>query len=324
MKAVVAVQAGGPEQLRLDEGLPEPSAGPGQVLVELCAIGVNFIDTYHRSGLYPSPQWPAPLGVEGVGLVEEVGEGVTGFEKGERVAYCMTRGSYADYHAVPVSNVVKVPEAVEDHQAVAAMVQGLTAHYLIHSTFALDKGHTALIHAAAGGTGLLLVQMAKLRGARVIGTVGSHAKAKLAKEAGADETILYTEQDFVAEARRITGGRGVDVVYDSVGASTFEKSLDCLRPRGMLVSFGNASGAVPPMQPLLLSQKGSLYLTRPNLAHYMQTREELDARAADVFGWIASGQLRVHVQRTYPLAEAAQAHRDLEARKTTGKLVLIP
>ncbi|HBY63373.1 MAG TPA: NADPH:quinone reductase [Solibacterales bacterium] len=324
MKAVVAVQPGGPDQLRLDSDLAVPHAGPGQILVRLRAIGVNFIDTYHRSGLYPSPQWPAPLGVEGVGVVEAVGDGAAGFPIGSRAAYCMARGSYAEYQAVPAANAVAVPDGIADEQAAAAMVQGLTAHYLSHSTFPLSPGATALIHAAAGGTGLLLVQMAKLLGARVIGTVGTAAKAELARGAGADEVILYTEQDFAAETRRLTDGRGVDVVYDSVGASTFEKSLDCLRPRGMMVSFGNASGAVPPIQPLLLSQKGSLYLTRPNLAHFMQTREELDSRAASLFAWIAAGQLKTRVDRAYPLADAAQAHRDLEARKTTGKLVLVP
>jgi NADPH2:quinone reductase len=236
----------------------------------------------------------------------------------------MNRGSYAEYAAVPAAQLVKIPDGMDLRSAAGAMLQGMTAHYLTHSTFALGKDHTALIHAAAGGVGLLLVQMAKMRGARVIGTVSTQAKADLAREAGADELILYTERDFQPEVQRLTSGRGVDVVYDSVGASTFQASLGSLRPRGMMVSFGNASGAVPPMEPLLLNQKGSLFLTRPSLGHYCASREELLWRAGDVLGWISGGTLKLHIERAYPLAETAQAHRDLEGRKTTGKLLLLP
>jgi NADPH2:quinone reductase len=321
MKAIQVKETGGPEKLELVE-LPKPAPGPGQALVKIAASGVNFIDVYFRAGLYKA-DLPATLGSEAAGFVEAVGEGVTEVAPGDRVAYAMARGSYAEYAVVPVAQLVKIPEGVDLRQAAAAMLQGMTAHYLTHSTYPLKAGETCLIHAAAGGAGLLLVQMARRIGARVFGTVSTEAKAQLAKEAGADEIILYTQQDFEAEARRLTGGRGVDVVYDSVGATTFMKSLGSLRPRGMLALFGQSSGPVPPFDPNILNGKGSLYLTRPSLAHHCLTREELLWRAGDVLGWVASGELKIRVDRVYPLAEAAQAHRDLEGRHTAGKLLLV-
>lgn len=321
MKAVYIEQTGSADVLLYGD-FPKPAAGAGQVLVKLVASGVNFIDTYHRSGLYKLPL-PAVLGSEGAGMVETAGADVSAFKPGDRVAWAMTRGSYAEYAAVPVNHLVAIPAGVDFQDAAAAMLQGMTAHYLTHSTFPLKKGHTALVHAAAGGTGRLIVQMAKLAGARVIATAGSPEKAGVAREAGADEVILYNQQDFAAETRRLTNGQGVDVVYDSVGQATFVKSIDSLRPRGMMVSFGNASGAVPAIEPLLLSQKGSLFLTRPSLANYIASRQELDWRAGDVFRWIAEKKLVLRVERTYKLADAAQAHRDLEGRKTSGKLVLL-
>jgi NADPH:quinone reductase len=320
MKAIRVSECGGPEQLRLEE-IAVPAPGPKQVRVKLHASGVNFIDVYFRIGLYKA-DLPFTPGMEAAGVVEAVGDDVTTFTPGDRVAYAMTRGSYAECALVPADTLVKVPDNVELGDAAAVMLQGMTAHYLSHSTFPLDGSHTALIHAAAGGTGALLVQMAKMRGARVIATVGSEAKAARAREAGADEVILYNQQDFEVEARRLTGGAGVHVVYDSVGASTFHKSINSLRPRGMMVTFGNASGAVPAIEPLLLSQKGSLFLTRPTLANYNQTRDELMWRSGDILRWLGSGALKLHVHRTYPLAEAAQAHRDLESRASTGKLLL--
>ena len=322
MKAIVVKTYGGPEVLEYTD-VPVPEPGPGQARVKLSAIGINFIDTYVRSGLYKS-DLPVVPGQEGAGTVDAVGPDVEGLRPGDRVVYCMVRGSYAEYAVVPAWQLLKIPDALGFNEAAAALLQGMTAHYLTHSTFDLQPGHRCLIHAAAGGVGLLLVQMAKMRGAFAIGTVGNADKARKATEAGADEIIIYTIQDFVAEVKRITGDKGVDVVYDAVGKSVFEGSLDCLRPRGLLATFGNASGAVPPFQPLLLSQKGSLYLTRPNLAHYAATREELEWRARDVLGWVVEKKLKVHIERTYPLAEAAQAHRELEGRGTTGKLLLVP
>jgi NADPH:quinone reductase len=321
MKAVYIEQTGGPEVLQYGDQL-KPQPAPGQALVRIAAAGVNFIDTYHRTGLYKLPL-PAILGGEGAGTVEAVGDGVTSLKPGDRVAWGTVRGAYAEYIAAPADQLVKVPDGVELRDAAAVMLQGMTAHYLTHSTFALKQGHTALIHAAAGGTGRLLVQMAKIAGARVIGTAGSPEKAAVARQAGADEVILYREQDFAAETRRLTGGAGVDVVYDSIGASTFLKSMDSLRPRGMMVTFGNASGPVPAIEPLLLSQKGSLFLTRPTLAFYVATRQELEWRAGDLFRWIAEKKLTLRVEHVYKLSEVAQAHRDLEGRKTTGKLILI-
>jgi NADPH2:quinone reductase len=322
MKAVVVHETGGPEKLQfVDVETPKP--GPGQALVKIAAIGVNFIDIYFRTGLYKA-DLPLIPGMEGAGTVAAVGDGVTEVGIGDRVAWAMARGSYAEYQVVPAWQLVMMPDSLDFKLAAASMLQGMTAHYLTHSTYPLKKGETALIHAAAGGAGLLTVQMAKMRGAHVIGTVGNQEKAKIAKSAGADEVIVYTEQDFESEVKRITSGHGVDVVYDSVGASTFLKSVNCLRPRGMMVTFGNASGPVPEISPLLLSQKGSLFLTRPTLAHYTATREELLDRAEDVLGWVLDKMLKVRIDKTYPLAEAAQAQIDLAGRNTTGKLLLAP
>jgi NADPH2:quinone reductase len=322
MKIVLVEEPGGPEQLRIIE-MPKPEPGRDQALVKIAAAGVNFIDIYHRTGLYKVDP-PITLGMEGAGVVEAVGEGVTEVAPGDRVAYAMARGSYAEYAVVPAWMLVKLPPALDFQSAAAAMLQGMTAHYLTHSTFPLKSGDACLIHAAAGGVGLLLVQMAKMRGARVFGTVSTPAKAELARQAGADVVILYTEQDFLEVVRRETNGRGVDVVYDSVGAATWDKSLDCLRPRGMMVSFGNASGPVPAFQPLVLSQKGSLFLTRPTLGHYTATREELLWRAGDVLSWVQDGRLKLRIERVYRLEEAAEAHRALESRATSGKLLLAP
>ena len=317
MKAIYIEQTGGPDVLKYGD-MPKPELIPGHALVKVEASGVNFIDTYHRSGLYKLPL-PAILGSEGAGTVEA---GTT-FKKGDRVAWAMARGSYAEYALVPESFLVALPDSVQFRDGAAAMLQGMTAHYLAYSTYPLKKGDTALIHAAAGGTGRLLVQMAKLAGARVIGTAGTDAKAQIARDAGADEVILYSTQDFVAETKRLTGGKGVDVVYDSVGNATLLKSLDCLRPRGMAVSFGQSSGAVPPFEPLLLSQKGSLFFTRPSLGNYIADRKELEWRARDVFQWIADKKLVLRIDHEYQLAYAAQAHRDLEGRHTSGKLILL-
>lgn len=322
MKAILVYEVGGPENLQLVD-VPVPRPGPGQALVKLAAIGVNFIDIYFRTGLYKS-DLPVALGMEGSGIVEAVAEDVTVVSVGDRVAYAMPRGSYAEYHAVPAWQLVMLPDDLDHRAAAASMLQGMTAHYLTHATYPLKEGDVALVHAAAGGAGLMTVQMAKLRGAKVIGTVGSEEKVKIAQRAGADEVINYREQDFESEVKRITGGRGVDVVYDSVGAATFLKSVNCLRPRGTMVTFGNASGPVPDISPLLLSQKGSIFLTRPTLAHYTLNRDELLDRAEDVLGWVDDGILKVRIEKTYPLAEAAQAHVDLASRKTSGKLLLIP
>jgi NADPH:quinone reductase len=316
MKAIYIEQTGGPAALKYGD-VPAPELAPGHALVKVAASGVNFIDTYQRTGLYKIPL-PAVLGSEGAGTVEAG----TQFKKGDRVAWSMARGSYAEYALVPESFLVALPGSIEFRDGAAAMLQGSTAHYLTHSTYPLKKGDTALIHAAAGGTGLLLVQMAKLLGARVIGTTSTEAKAKLARQAGADEVILYSSQDFVQETRRLTDNLGVDVVYDSVGSTTLMKSFDCVRPRGMAVSFGQSSGAVPAFEPLLLTQKGSIFFTRPSLQHYIADRKELEWRAADLFRWIAEKKLALRVEHEYKLADAAQAHRDLEGRHTTGKLVL--
>ena len=320
MKAIVVHKCGGPEQMRFEEA-PMPSVGAGQARVKLSFSGVNFIDIYFRMGLYKA-DLPMIVGQEACGVVESLGEGVTEVAVGDRVAYAGPRGSYAEYAVVPAWQLVKVPAGVTDSLAAAAMLQGMTAHYLTHSTFPLQQGQTCLVHAAAGGAGQCIVQMAKRRGARVIATVGTEAKAELAREAGADEVILYDQVDFAAETRRLTEGKGVDVVYDSVGASTFVKSIDSLKPRGMMVTFGNASGPVPAVEPLLLSTKGSLFLTRPTLAHHVATREELLWRAGDVLSWIANGDLRLRVHKTYALSEAREAQEDLASRKTTGKLLL--
>lgn len=316
MKAVFVEQPGGADKLKYDD-IPVPRPGPGQALVKIAAAGVNFIDIYFRIGLYKADP-PIVLGNEGAGVVEAVGPDVTEVRPGDRVAYAMQRGSYAEYAVVPAWQLVKIPDKVDFKTAAAAMLQGMTAHYLTHSTYPLKAGDRCLIHAAAGGVGLLLVQMAKMTGAHVTGTAGTEEKAKLARERGADEVIVYTREDFVPKSK------GMNVVYDSVGKATFTQSLDCLRPRGMMVTFGNASGPVPEIAPLILSQKGSLFLTRPSLAAYTATREELLWRAGDVLNWIAEGKLHLHVHKTYPLAETAQAHNDLEGRKTSGKLLLVP
>jgi NADPH2:quinone reductase len=322
MKAVVADPLGGPEALKyIDQPTPQP--GPGEVSVKLEAIGVNFIDVYFRNGTYKAPETPVKLGNEGAGVIVAVGEGVS-LPIGQRVAYAMARGSYAEYAVVPKQVVVELPQSVTFEDAAAVMLQGMTAHYLTHSTFPLKPGQTCLVHAAAGGAGLLIVQLAKIAGATVIGTVSTQEKAQLVRQRGADHVILYTEQDFVAETKRLTENRGVDVVYDSVGSTTFHKSLDCLRPRGMLVSFGQSSGVVGQIDPLILSQKGSLFLTRPSLANYVSDPAELKQRSNDLFTWLAEGRLHVRIHKTYKLSEAAQAHRDLEARKTSGKLLLRP
>jgi NADPH2:quinone reductase len=320
MKAVYIEQPGGPEALIYGDR-PQPTPAAGEALVKVAYSGVNFIDTYHRGGLYKVPL-PAVLGSEAAGTIEAVGEGVTSVKPGDRVAYAMARGSYAEYQSVPAIQLVKVPDNVTLETAAAAMLQGLTAHYLTHSTFTLKPGHTALVHAAAGGTGRLIVQMATMVGARVISTVGSEAKAQLTLGDGASAAINYSTQDFVEEVKRLTDGKGVDVVYDSVGQATFLKSLDCLKPLGLLAAFGQSSGATGPIDPLLLSQKGSLYLTRPTLGTYIAKREDLEWRARDLFDWIGSGKLKIRVDKVYPLAETAQAQRDLEGRKTTGKLIL--
>jgi NADPH2:quinone reductase len=322
MKTIHVKEPGGPEKMELVE-VPKPQAGPGQALVRLAAIGVNFIDVYFRMGRYKA-DLPIVLGNEGAGTVESIGPGVAEVAPGDRVAWAMQRGSYAEYTVVPGPLLVKIPPHVSFETAAAAMLQGMTAHYLTHSTFALKAGDTCLVHAAAGGAGGLVVQMAKMLGARVFGTVSTEEKARIAREAGADETILYTQQDFEAEVKRLTSGRGVDVVYDSVGQTTFAKSLDSLRPRGMLALFGQSSGPVPPFDPNILNGKGSLFLTRPSLAHYLLSREELLWRAGDLLQWIDAGKLQLRIERTYPLAEAAAAHRDLESRRTAGKLLLIP
>jgi NADPH2:quinone reductase len=300
---------------------PAPTPGPKQALVKIAASGVNFIDVYFRTGLYKA-DLPITLGSEAAGTVEAVGPDVTEVAPGDRVAYAMARGSYAEYAVAPAWQLVKIPGHVEFTLAAAAMLQGMTAHYLTHSTYPLKSGDTCLVHAAAGGTGGLIVQMAKMLGARVLGTVSTAEKAQIARAHGADEIILYTQADFEAEARRLTGGRGVDVVYDSVGRTTFDKSLGSLRPRGTLALFGQSSGPVPPFDPTILNAKGSLYLTRPSLGHYVATRDELLWRAGDVLQWIDAGKLKVRIDSTYPLADAAAAHRALEGRHTTGKLLL--
>ena len=322
MKAIQVQKTGGPEVLTLVD-LPISKPKPNEALVKVAASGVNFIDVYFREGRYPA-QPPFINGQEAAGTVTEVGSQVKTVKPGDRVAYTGVLGAYAEYAAVPADRLVKVPDGITDQQAAAAMLQGMTAHYLSHSTYPLKKGETALIHAAAGGVGLLLVQMAKNIGAHVIGTAGSEEKARLAREAGANDVILYNQQDFEQETKRITGGEGVHVVYDGVGKTTFEKDLNVLRPRGYLALFGGSSGPVPPFDPIKLSQKGSLFLTRPSLVHYIATREELEQRAGDVLGWIAQKKLNLRIQHIYKLEEAQQAHRDLEGRKTTGKLLLIP
>ena len=322
MKAIQVTKTGGPEALELVE-IPVPQPKANEAVVKIAASGVNFIDVYHREGRYPLAL-PFVAGQEGAGLVSAVGAEVKSVKAGDRVAWTGILGSYAEYVAAPVDRLVKIPQGVSEREAAAVMLQGTTAHYLAYTTFPLKRGDTALVHAAAGGVGLLLVQLAHNIGVRVIGTVSTEEKARLARDAGADEIILYTQADFETETKRLTGGKGVDVVYDSVGKTTFEKGLNILRPRGMMVLFGGSSGAVPPFDPLTLTQKGSLFLTRPSLSNYIATRDELEARASALFGMIAAKKLKLRIEHIYPLREAAQAHRDLEGRKTTGKLLLIP
>jgi NADPH2:quinone reductase len=322
MKAIQIHETGGPEVLDLAE-LPIPQPGPGQVLIRVEAVGVNFIEVYFRKGTYKAAL-PLTPGSEAAGTVEDLGPGVTGFATGDLVASVGVLGSYAEYALVPATQLVKVPAGLTPEQAAAAMLQGMTAHYLSHSTWPLKAGDTALIHAGAGGVGLLLTQMAVRLGARVITTVSTPEKAELSREAGASDVILYTQQDFEAEVKRLTNSKGVDVVYDSVGRTTFEGSLNCLRPRGLLALFGGSSGPVPPFDLIQLSTKGSLFVTRPTLWHYVATRAELEWRAGDVMGWAAKGELKLRTEFVYPLTEAAQAQMDLEARKTTGKILLEP
>jgi NADPH:quinone reductase len=322
MRAIRIQQFGGPEAMGLEE-LPTPKPGDGQALVRIEAAGVNFIDVYQRTGLYKNPL-PYGLGLEGAGVVEAVGSGVTTVRVGDRVAWTGIPGSYATHNVVPADKLVTLPAGVDARAGASAMLQGMTAHYLAHSTYPLKAGDTCVVHAAAGGVGLLLCQMAKRAGARVIGTVSTEEKAKLAREAGAHDVILYTRQDFEAEVKRLTGGKGVQVIYDSVGKDTFEKGFNCLAMRGYMVLYGASSGPVAPLDPQLLNAKGSLFLTRPSLFHYTASREELVKRAGDVLGWIQKGELKVRIGATFPLAETAQAHRDLEGRKTTGKVLLIP
>ena len=322
MKAVRVHEHGGPEVLRYED-VPEPVPEPNQAVVKIDVAGINFIDIYFRTGLYPT-DLPFTGGQEAVGVVSAAGSEVSGIQPGDRVAYCGLLGGYAEYAAVPAQRLVKIPDGVDAPTAAALMVQGMTVHYLTHSTFPLQAGHTALVHAAAGGVGLLLVQVAKMRGARVIGTCSTQEKAALVREAGADEVILYTEQDFQAEVQRLTDGVGVDVAYDSVGKATWEGSMNSLRPRGMMVFFGNASGPVPAIEPLKLTQKGSLFMTRPSLVNHVATREELYKRSSDLFEWVADGRLKVRIGETFPLADAAKAHERLAGRLTTGKLLLTP
>ena len=322
MKAIRIQSTGGPEVLRLEE-VPAPVAGAGQVVVKIAAVGVNFIDVYHRTGQYRVPL-PFTPGQEAAGVVTAVGPGVTDVTVGDRVAYTNVLGAYAEYALVPADRVVALPDGVDAKVAAAAMLQGMTAHYLATTVYPLRSGETCLVHAAAGGAGLLLCQIAHMRGARVIGTVSTTEKAALARAAGADDVILYTEQDFEVEVKRLSGGKGVQVVYDSVGRTTFDKGLNVLAPRGMMVLFGQSSGAVAPLDPQVLNHKGSLVLTRPTLGHFIATRAELLARAGEVLGWIRAGKLKVRIGLELPLDQAAEAHRRLESRSTTGKVLLVP
>ena len=321
MKAVRVHAKGGPEVLRYDD-VEAPRPGPGEVLVKIEVSGVNFIDVQYRAGKYPPPQLPFVDGMEAAGTVADIGEGVTGLAVGDRVAYTMILGTYAEYQSVSAARVVTLPDHVDFRSAAAVMLQGTTAHYLTHSTCPLHPGDTALVHAGAGGVGQLIIQVARKRGARVLATAGTEAKADLAREAGAEHVIIYTRQDFETEVKRLTAGRGVDVVYDSVGKDTFDKSLNCLRPRGLLALFGFSSGPVPPFDPATLGAKGSLFLTRPGLNQYIATRDELVSRTTDLFAWLKTGELKLRLDTVFPLADAARAHTELEARRTTGKLLL--
>ncbi len=322
MRAIRIHQNGGPEVLQLDE-VAQPAPGPGQIRVKMEASGINFVEIYQREGLYQLPL-PLALGGEGAGTVDAVGPGVTGFTPGDRVASASMVGAYAEYALAPAHLTARIPAELDTQRAAAVMLQGMTAHYLALSTFPLQAGQSALIHAAAGGVGALLVQIAKMRGARVIATVGTDEKAEIARASGADEVVIYTREDFVARTRAFSGGKGVDVVYDSVGASTFDGSLNCLRPRGMLVLYGQSSGPVAPVNPQILNAKGALFLTRPTLVHYIANREEFQWRTGDLFQWIAEGKLTVRVDSTYPLEQAAAAQTALAARSTKGKVLLLP
>lgn len=322
MQAIQITQTGGPEVMLLQD-VPTPEPGDGQALIKIEASGVNFIDVYQREGRY-AVKLPFIPGQEAAGTVVALGPGVTGVAVGDRVVWCHILGTYAQLAVAPAQRLVRIPDGITFQQAAAAMLQGMTAHYLAHSSYAIQPGDDVLIHAGAGGVGLLLIQMAKHLGARVFTTVSTDEKAALAREAGADETILYTHEDFAAKVRELTGGKGVPVVYDSVGKTTFDASLTCLRPRGILVLFGGSSGAVPPFDLIKLSTMGSLFITRPSLKDYIPTRDQLDLRAGDVLRWVSEGKLKLRLEHTYPLAEAAQAHRDLEARRTTGKVLLLP
>jgi len=322
MKAIHVQKSGDSDVLTYTE-VPKPSPKPGEVLIKLEASGLNFIDVYQRSGLYPIPL-PFVLGQEGAGVIEALGDGVNGFKAGDRVAYTGQLGAYAEYSVIPAGRAVKLPSGIDTKTAAAIMLQGMTAHYLCTDTYPVKKGDWTLVHAAAGGVGLLLIQMIKMRGGKVIGTVSTDEKAKLAKEAGADEMILYTKQDFEAETKRIAGGANCAVVYDSVAKTTFDKGLNVLRPRGVMALFGQSSGKIDSFDPAVLAAKGSLFLTRPSLIHHILTTEELNKRASEVLGWVAQGKLKVRIERTFPLAEAKAAHDALEGRKTTGKVLLMP
>ena len=321
--AVRIHENGGPEVLRWD-AVDVPDPGPGEVLIRQTASGLNFIDVYFRTGLYPAPSFPTTIGNEGAGVVEAVGDGVTEVAVGDRVAYCMNLGSYTERRVIAAQQLVRIPDGISDQQAAAVLLKGCTVQYLVRRTYAVQRGDTVLFHAAAGGCGLIACQWLKHLGATVIGTVGTRAKAELARAHGCDHPIVYTEESFVDRVRELTGGAGVPVVFDSVGRDTFDDSLRCLRPRGLMVSFGNASGAVDPFRPAVLAAKGSLYLTRPTLATYTATREELVATASELFDVIGQGAVKIEINQTYPLRDAAQAHRDLEARRTTGSTVLLP
>ena len=322
MKAIRVHTPGGPDVMKLED-VPEPKAGAGQAVVKLEAAGLNYIDVYFRTGTYKAPL-PLTPGLEGAGTVTQVGDGVKDLKVGDRVAYTGIPGSYAQMNVCPADRLVKLPDKLSFRDGAAAMLQGMTAHYLTRSTYPLKSGDTCLVHAAAGGMGLLLTQMGKMFGATVIGTVSTEEKAALAKQAGADHVILYSKQDFVAEVKRITNNRGVDVIYDGVGATTFEKGLTCIRPRGVMALYGAASGPVPPLDLQLLNANGSLFVTRPSLNHHIASREELVQRSGDVLGWIRDGKLKLRVETTFPLDKAGEAHRALEGRKTTGKVLLIP
>jgi NADPH2:quinone reductase len=322
MKAIVIHQAGGPDKLRIEQ-VPEPTPGPADLLVDVDAAGLNFIDTYQRSGLYPLA-FPFTPGVEGAGTVAAVGDGVTGFSVGDRVGWVGVLGTYAEKHIVAAERAIPIPIGMETDVVAAVLLQGITAHYLANDTFPLKKGDRCLIHAAAGGVGLLLTQIAVMKGAMVVTTVGSEEKAELSRAAGADEVIVYRQVDFKEEVEKLIGANSLDVVFDGVGAATFDKGLDLLRPRGMMVTFGNASGPVPAVAPLILAEKGSIFLTRPTMAHYIQTRDELLSRANDLFDWVSTGALDVRIGHRYPLGRAGDAHRALEGRETTGKVLLHP